>query len=117
MKLLREEADRDSGDDAFDRGTNHDAAELISHSRLEPRGQPVKCTENGAQHYSKQGFGHSFFPPVLLLNFSKEIFNVLKRKSKKFSSADKPTPAGPENDSYRSSATPFPVRFRDTRKR
>src|SRR5262249_38694869 len=57
------------------------------------------------------------FPPVLLLNVSREIFNLAKRKLEKFSSRGTPAPAGPENDSYWSTATPSPAHSRDKRKR
>jgi hypothetical protein len=69
LVLLREEADRDSGDYSFDRGTDHDSTELISYLRRKPRRQTVKDAENGAENYSNQGLGHRLSPYIQNLLF------------------------------------------------
>jgi hypothetical protein len=52
MKFLRKKADCDSGDYSFERGTDHDPTELISHGRGEPRGQAVNHAEDSAKYHA-----------------------------------------------------------------
>jgi hypothetical protein len=52
MKLLREEADRDSRDYSFERGTDDDPEEFISDFGREPCSQTVDDAEDSAEHDS-----------------------------------------------------------------
>ena len=68
VKLLREEPNRNTRNDAFESRTNNDAGKLIAHSGRKPCRQAIKGAENCANNYSNQGFGH-FISPNLASKF------------------------------------------------
>src|SRR5215475_5208201 len=72
--FAREEANRDTGDQTFDRRADNDAGELRPHRRREPRRSSIDCAKNRTQQKSEQNFVHGR-PPFVAAILS--LFTVL----------------------------------------
>src|SRR5262249_12739665 len=69
-----EESDRDTCDQAFNRGADDDAGELCAHRRREPSRGSIDRAENRTQQESKQNFVHGQSPFVAAIL---SLFTVL----------------------------------------